>query len=208
MVVAESIIKSITEQLKTQHLVQIPASEAEYMAVIAELPFKIEYHQSEIITMGLASIWHEIIIMNLGAFLHSLFKNDDYLVMGSNSGVYAPKFEGGFYMPDVLVVKGTPQFKEKSNALITNPYLVFEVLSPATSSFDTSDKLEEYKDFESVKQIVYIFQDRLKVTTFIRTDSPNTWLNQDFKGLNDSLQIEGVSLSLSDIYRKVQFPVK
>ena len=55
MVAAESIIKSISEQLKTQSLVQIPASEAEYMAIIAELPFKIEYHQSEIITIGLAS---------------------------------------------------------------------------------------------------------------------------------------------------------
>ena len=209
MVAAESIIKSISEQLKTQSLVQIPASEAEYMAVIAELPFKIEYHQSEIITTGLASIWHEIIVMNLGAFLHSLFKkNNDYLVMGSNSGVYAPKFEGGFYMPDVLVVKDTPQFKENSNALITNPYLIFEVLSPSTSSFDTSDKLEEYKDFESVKQIVYIFQDRPKIMSFSRTDSPNTWLNQDFKGLNDSLQIEGFPLPMSDIYRKVQFPVK
>ena len=206
MVVAENLIRSIQKQLETQTLVQIPASEVEYMAAVAELPFKIEYHQSEIITMGLASIWHEVIVMNLGAFLHKLFfTNDDYLVMGSNAGVHVPKFEGDYYMPDVLVVKGTPEFKPNSKCIITNPYLIIEVLSPSTSSFDTSGKLEEYKDFESLQQIVYIFQNRPKVVTYTRTEAPNTWLNQDYKNFEDSLLIAGHSILLSDVYRKVRF---
>lgn len=97
MVVAEHLIKSIQKQLETQALVKIPASEEEYMAIIAELPFKIEYHQSEIITMGLASIWHETIIANLIWLLQKiLINNDDYLVLGSNAGVYVPKFEGDY----------------------------------------------------------------------------------------------------------------
>ena len=206
MVVAENLIRSIQKQLETQTLVQIPALEVEYMAAVAELPFKIEYHQSEIITMGLASIWHESIIANLIWRLQNLFiTHDDYLVMGSNAGVHAPKFEGGYYMPDVLVVKGAPEFKPNSTCIITNPYLIIEVLSPSTSSFDTSGKLEEYKEFESLQQIVYIFQNRPKVVTYTRTDAPNTWLNQDYKKMEDSLLIDGHSVSLSDIYRKVQF---
>jgi Uma2 family endonuclease len=206
MVVAEHLIKSIQKQLETQALVQIPASEEEYMAVIAELPFKIEYHQSEIITMGLSSIWHETIVINLAAFLHSLFaKNDDYLVLGSNAGVYVPKFEGGYYMPDVLVVKGAPAFKPHSKCIITNPFLIIEVLSPSTSSFDTSGKLEEYKEFESLQQLVYIFQNRPKVVSYTRTETPDTWLNQDYKKMEDSVLMAGALISLSDIYRKVQF---
>jgi len=206
MVVAEHLIKSIQKQLETQTLVKIPASEEEYMAIIAELPFKIEYHQSEIITMGLASIWHETIIANLIWLLQKiLITNDDYLVLGSNAGVHVPKFEGGYYMPDVLVVKGTPEFKPNSKCIITNPFLIIEVLSPSTSSFDTSSKLEEYKEFESLQQVVYIFQDRPKVVSYIRTEMPNTWLNQDCKKMDDSISVAGSPISLLDIYRKVQF---
>ena len=48
-------------------------------------------------------------------------------------------------MPDVMVVKGEPIFKPNSTAVITNPYIIIEVLSPATKQFDLSEKLPEYK---------------------------------------------------------------
>ncbi|MFN4147457.1 MAG: Uma2 family endonuclease [Runella sp.] len=206
MVIVENLIRRIDEQLKKLPLVRLPASEEEYLDITKELPYKAEYHQSEIITMGLSSIWHEVIIMNLGAFLHTLFlKNDDFLLMGSNAGVHLPKFEGGYYMPDILVVKDTPVFKPNSNCILTNPYLIIEVLLPATMSFDISAKLEEYKEFESLQQIVYVYQDRPKVISYTRTEMPNTWLNQDYKKMEDALVMAGHSIPLSEIYRKVSF---
>jgi len=53
MVLAQDLQSTILERLKTEAVVRIPASEVEYFAVADQLPFKVEYHISEIITMGL-----------------------------------------------------------------------------------------------------------------------------------------------------------
>ncbi len=206
MVVAKNLQENIIEQLKTNELVRIPASEEDYFSVAYNLPFKVEYHDSEIITMGLASLFHEALVMNLGWLLNNLFmQNDDFMVLGSNSGVKIPKFEGGYYMPDVMVVKGEPIFKPNSTAVITNPYIVVEILSPATSEFDLRGKLPEYKHLESLQQIIYVSQKKTNVSSFIRSENPNIWLNQDFYTLEDNLVVENANISLSDIYKKIKF---
>lgn len=206
MVIDKNIKETILSEVTTQKLVRIPASKDDYFALAEELPFKVEYHENEIITMGLASLWHEAIIMNLGGILNVLFfRNDEILVLGSNSGVQIPKFEGGYYMPDVTIVKGNPIFKENSTAIITNPYIIVEVLSPATKAFDLSEKLPEYKLIESLQQVIYVNPEKVSVSTFIRSENPNAWINQDFYSLEDSITVEGANISLADIYRKIVF---
>lgn len=206
MVITRNLKEEIIEQLKTKELVRIPASEEDYFSVAYDIPFKVEYHENEIVTMGLATLWHEVIIMNLGGILRNLFiEKDDILVMGSNSGVQIPKFEGGYYMPDVMVIKGEPHFKLKSNCIITNPHLIVEILSPSTKNFDLSEKLPEYKLLESLQQVIYVNPKKVNVSTYTRTENHNAWINQDFYSLEDSITVEGVSILLSDIYRKIKF---
>jgi len=206
MVVANSLQETIIEQLKTNELVSIPASQEDYLSIAPALPFKVEYHANEIITMGLTSYWHETLVSTLIGIFYNLFTNRDELnILASNSGVSIPKFEGGFYMPDAMVVKGEPIFKENSKAIITNPYIIIEILSPATSTFDVEHKLPEYKHLESLQQIIYVSPKKVFVSTYIRSENPNIWLNQDFQSLDDAIVVEGVSVSLSDIYKKIKF---
>ena len=206
MVAAKSIKDTILEELQTKEIVCIPASEEDYLDLASKLPFKVEYHNSEIITMGLASFWHETLVMNIGTILNILFSDSDvHYVLGSNSGVQIPKFEGGYYMPDVLVVKGEPVFKANSTAIITNPYIVIEVLSKATETFDLSDKLHEYKHLESLQQIIFVNQKKVGVMNYLRSENPNIWLNQDFYNEDDKMQIDGKEIAVKDIYKKVKF---
>lgn len=206
MVAEKSIKETILEELKTKEIVCIPASEEDYLDLASKLPFKVEYHNSEIITMGLASFWHETIIGNMIWILKNLFSDsNEHYVLGSNSGVQIPKFEGGYYMPDVLVVKGEPIFKANSTAVITNPYIVIEVLSKATETFDLSDKLHEYKDLGSLQQIIFVNQKKVGVMNFLRSENPNIWLNQDFYDEADIMQIDGKDIAVKDIYKKVKF---
>lgn len=206
MVITRNLKEEIIEQLKTKDLVRIPASEEDYFSVAYDISFKVEYHENEVITMGLTTLWHEAIIMNLGGILRNLFiERDDFLVLGSNSGVQIPKFEGGYYMPDVMVVKGEPNFKLKSNCIITNPFIIVEVLSPSTKNFDLSEKLPEYKLLDSLHQVIYINPKKVNVSTYTRTENHNAWINQDFYSLEDSIMVEDVSISLSDIYHKIKF---
>jgi Uma2 family endonuclease len=206
MVVEKSIKETILEELKTKKIVCIPASEEDYLDLASKLPFKVEYHNSEIITMGLASFWHETIIGNMIWILKNLFsESDEYYVLGSNSGVQIPKFEGGYYMPDVLVVKGEPVFKANSTAIVTNPYIIVEVLSRATEVFDITEKLHEYKSLPSLKQIIFVSQKELGLMNFLRSENPNIWLNQDFYNEDDKMQIDGKEIAVKDIYKKVKF---
>lgn len=206
MVAAKSIKETILEELKTKEIVCIPASEEDYLDLASKLPFKVEYHNSEIITMGLATPTHEALVMNIGTILNILFGDTDNLfVYGSNVGIQIPKFEGGYYLPDVLVVKDGPIFKANSTAIITNPYIFVEVLSKATEAFDITEKLHEYKTLPSLKQIIFVSQKELGVMSFSRSENPNIWLNQDFYDETDVMQIDGKDIAVKDIYKKVKF---
>ena len=207
MVLAYNLKETILEQLKTQPLVRIAASEEEYLSVASQLPFKVEYHDNEIITMGLASYYHEVLVMSIGGILYNLFLNsaDEYTVLGSNAGVQIPKFEGGYYLPDVMVVKGEPIFKPNSTSIITNPYIVFEILSPGTDRFDLESKLPEYKHLNSLQQIIFINQKKPGVSSYLRAEQFNTWINQDFFSLEEAVTIENTPILLADIYKKVKF---
>ena len=205
MIITDHLKETILEKLKTEELVRIPASEAEFFALSAQLPYKIEYHESEIVTMGLASYWHEVLIMTLGGILYNLFSGKkDFTVSGSNTGVQIPKFEGGYYMPDMVVVQGAPEFKPGSTAVITNPYIIMEVLSPSTNDFDLSEKLPNYKRVESLQQIIFVSQKNRIVMSYTRSEQPGVWLNQDFFE-GDAVLIQNMPVALEAIYEKVQF---
>lgn len=105
MIRIKKLDEEIHDQLKTKDFVRIPASEQEYLSVAFDLPFQVEYHDSAIVTMGLASYWHEMIAANMIEILRKLFSKEFLKVSGSNSGIQIPKFEGGYYMPDVLIIK-------------------------------------------------------------------------------------------------------
>lgn len=205
MITTDHLKETILEKLKTEDLVRIPASEQEFFALSAQLPYKIEYHESEIVTMGLASYWHEVLIMTLGGILYNLFSGKkDFTVSGSNTGVQIPKFEGGYYMPDMVVVQGAPEFKPGSTAVITNPYIIVEVLSPSTNDFDLSEKLPNYKRIESLQQIIFVSQKNRIVMSYTRSEQPGVWLNQDFFE-GDAVLIQNMPVALEAIYEKVQF---
>jgi Uma2 family endonuclease len=206
MIITNNLKDSIIEQLKTNDLVRIPASEDDYFSVAYSLPFQVQYHDSEIITMGLASFIHEALVIILGTIISNLLSDkDEFTVLGSNSGVHIPRFEGGYYMPDALVIKGEPVFKGKSSAIITNPHIIIEILSPSTQDFDLTEKLPEYKHLDSLQQVIFVSQKKVNVSSYTRSENPNVWLNQDFDKETDELLIENRPVLLSQIYKKIKF---
>jgi hypothetical protein len=54
-------------------------------------------------------------------------------------------------------------------------------------------------------QVICINPKKVNVSTYTRTENHNAWINQDFYRLEDSIEVEGVSILLSNIYRKVKF---
>jgi Uma2 family endonuclease len=205
MVLIQDLHKVILERLKTEAMIRIPASEEEYLALAEILPYKTEYHNSEIIVMSLASYWHEILLITLGGIFLRLFPDSEFDHLGSNVGVKVLKFEGGYYLPDLKLVKGAPIFKPGSNSIITNPFLLVEILSPSTERYDIEVKLPEYKQIESLQHILLINLEKPQVSHYQRLSEPNTWLNREYYALEDQLILEGHLVQLAEIYKKVKF---
>jgi len=68
-------------------------------------------------------------VASLSFNLKTIFVKDaNFDVLGSNVGVHIPKFEGGYFLPDLVIVKGLPNFMTSSDSFITNSYLILEVL--------------------------------------------------------------------------------
>lgn len=213
MVVTAPLAEQITERLKTEEVVFIPASLDEYWTLLAELgeePFPLEYDIEYIngqirAQIGMASDRHETIVMNVGAALRTAFYDmPNVRVMGSNKLVYVPACELAV-KPDVLVMRGESQLfpRKGQESGITNPYLLVEVHSDSTYREDMHVKLRCYKQLESVQYILYIEQGVPFVSVYTKQQDSRHWLNEDYDTLDMAVRIDDFTLSMQDIYHKV-----
>jgi Uma2 family endonuclease len=73
--------------------------------------------------------------------------------------------------PDVSVICGhvdlDPDDPRRHTAL--NPALLVEVLSPSTEDYDRGEKLEHYKQIESLQEVMLVCHDQRKVIVWTRT---------------------------------------
>ena len=80
MVVVETIAETLLERLQTEEVVRMPASEAEYLELAADFPYKLDYHKGEIIAMSLATFWHEVLVNSVGFLLEQFYRNKLFFV--------------------------------------------------------------------------------------------------------------------------------
>jgi Uma2 family endonuclease len=189
-------------------IVRYPASWKEYLDLLEDCEYQIEYDSHEIILMSIASDPHEVIVANLIIRLGlALDDEPDMSARGSNRHIFIPEFQKD-YAPDLHVVKGEPQIHQLRKGLTANlnPWLVVEVLSPSTYVRDMNEKLPAYKKISSLRHIVYVYQDRPLVTIYSRIGDTSVWENTDFDRLDDKFEIVGSPIFLKDIYKKVIFP--
>src|ERR1700712_3536105 len=123
------------ETLESGELVSISASWEEFEEFLAETDYRVEYHNGQIIIMGLATFIHELLVSQLIYLLKGFYLGKPFYVAGSNAGIRKDG-KKGHYNGDVLVVKGKPVFQGKSRSIIVNPYIIVEVLSESTLSYD------------------------------------------------------------------------
>ena len=208
MVQTAELLESIRERLITEPFLRIPASVEEYESVSYERDLKIEYHNEEIIaTMGRVTPKHSRLSFVMGSILERFYESfeNEFMVLESGACVHIPILKS-YYQPDMTVVNGEIILKEGTTTEILNPYIVVEVLSKATQDFDMSEKLVNYKAIETIKQIIFVAQDRPWISTYTRTNEPNVWINTDYDSLENVAIIDNLTVSLRDIYKKIFAP--
>jgi Uma2 family endonuclease len=89
--------------------------------------------------------------------------------------------------------------------IVTDPVVVFEILSPSTAGVDFGVKNEEYRDTPSIQRYVMLAQDEQRATVFERID--DDWVGHIMSGDVVLRMPEiGIEIPLAELYIGVQFP--
>jgi Uma2 family endonuclease len=181
-------------------------SVAEYLAREKAAAFKSEFFDGETFAMAGASHEHNAINENLSGELHSRLKGSscrtfsrDHRVLVDRTGLYC--------YPDLIIVRGQPQFAADDPDTLTNPRVVVEVLSPSTERYDRTTKFRHYQQMPSVQEYILVAQNEPLCERYVRMDT-GEWAVASFVGLDAVLELRSVParLPLADVYAGVAFP--
>jgi Uma2 family endonuclease len=104
--------------------------------------------------------------------------------------------------PDVFIVCSP---LPRGTRVVTDPVVVFEILSDSTAVTDRIRKNEEYRNTPSIQRYVMLEQTSMAATVFNRAG--DDWVGHIVIGDNAlDLPEVGLTLRLADIYEGVEFP--
>ena len=116
---------------------------------------KYEYHNGELIPIGVASKEHHRISTNLILLIGTQLADKSYELFHSDMRTFAPNANSYFY-PDLVVCRGEAQFEDDGFDNLINPALVIEIFSPSTSAKDRGVKFEAYRSIASLDEYLLI----------------------------------------------------
>jgi Uma2 family endonuclease len=103
------------------------------------------------------------------------------------------------FEPDVLVQCGPI---DRDSRHTGDPVVVVEVLSRSTLRRDRVLKFERYRTLEALQQIVFVYQDSIRIESWLRQQGD--WMNEPTLLLRSedrlAIPILGSSIALTDVY--------
>ena len=177
----------------------------QYLELERKAEFRSEYHDGEVFPMTGATRWHSLIGTNLVIGIGNRLTKSSCEVHASTLRLRVST-TGLYTYPDIMVICDEPVFADMEKDILLNPAVIIEVLSESTKDYDRGQKFQHYRTIDSVRDYLAISQTAAHVEHFSR-QSDGRWLLSDVKGLESSVILEflNISLPLSEIYRKVQW---
>jgi len=173
----------------------------QYLEIERKAEVKSEYYNGEMFAMSGASRQHGRISFQLTGLLQQHLRGRPCEGYTANMRVLTP---GGLYTyPDLTVACNQPAFAEADVDTLTNPTLLLEILSPSTEGYDLGEKAEMYRKIPSLRELVFVAQDRFHVQVQRRESDHWTLLEAD--GLDACIDLIsiGYSLRLAELYETV-----
>ncbi|MEE4359541.1 MAG: Uma2 family endonuclease [Desulfococcaceae bacterium] len=180
-------------------------SHIQYLEAEEYAEYKSEYYHGELFAMTGASFHHNVIATNITAELHSLLRDSDCFVFGSDMKVQIEEALHYTY-PDVSIVCGDTAFAENRNDTVTNPLVIIEILSASTGDYDRGGKFRAYRSIASLKEYILADQYSCHIEYFFKNEK-GQWVLDEFDSIDDVLTIRSVrvQLPLKSVYHRVEF---
>jgi len=139
---------------------------------------------------------HNVVVSNIVSSLGPQSKAGGCRTTSSDTAVQT--LASTIRYPDIVVDCGPP---DPDAMVAESPTLVVEVSSPGTSSVDTTDKLDEYREHPAVRLIMFVEPSSVLVKLY-RRDSEGAWWSEKYDDLANVIHMPeiGASLELSEIY--------
>ncbi len=178
----------------------------EYLAIERRANAKSEFYLGEMFAMSGASYVHNRIQSNLVHRLNQLLEGSPCQVVGSDQRVCVSA-TGLYTYPDAVVFCGPPELVDSQADTLTNPKVLFEILSDSTEAYDRGEKAKQYRSIASLQEYVLISQKSPLVEVFQR-QADGTWSLSEADSLEGIIACGslGITMALSQIYALVVFP--
>ena len=178
-----------------------PITVDEFLAIDFGTDKKFELVNGVIQMMTGGTSLHAHVAGNIYHALRTKLRGSGCTPFNSDMGVQID--ETNIRYPDVSVFCGSPMAFGKPAVLsLPDPRVVFEVLSPTTSSFDQGTKLEEYRQLSSIDTVVFIDPVN-ELTRLFQRLGPSSWRDDMFAQPHDAvLPILGITLLHAEIFAR------
>ena len=77
--------------------------------------------------------------------------------------------------PDAMIVRGPVEHDCAEPNAVTNPLVIFEILSEVSEAFDRGYKFERYGEIDTLREYVLVAQAERRVEVFARETSSSPW---------------------------------
>lgn len=177
----------------------------EYLDFERASPTKHEYLAGDIYAMVGASEPHVLIVTNLVFLLKLRFRGRPCKVYANDLRLKVA--ETGLYTyPDLIAICGEAKLSDGHHDMIENPQVVIEVFSPSTEEYDRGEKLDHYKQIESLTDALLVAQDARRVEHHAR-QADGSWKRSEVTGRGVvSLPSIGCEMPLDEIYEQIELP--
>lgn len=177
-------------------------SPEEYLKIEREAENKHEYIRGEVIAMAGASLNHNRIVANIIRKVGNLLNDGPCEILPSDLRVSVSS-EQSYTYPDATIVCDEPEMQDDTFDTITNPSVIFEIVSPSSENHDRR-KFFFYMQIASLKEYILINSTNTYVQA-ARRQADGSWKFEDIRDMDASLSINtiGQSVPLKDIYANV-----
>ncbi|MDX2302590.1 MAG: Uma2 family endonuclease [Microscillaceae bacterium] len=189
-----------------------PHTEKQFFATVQEYLYweertesKHEYHNGEVIAMAGGKVNHNTVCLNITSELRLALRGKSCRPFNSENKVWIAH-RNRFYYPDAFVICGEIQFYEDRQDIVTNPVLIFEVLSESTESLDRGEKFKQYMSLASFQEYVLVNPESVWAEVFYRK-SADEWQYVVYRNLQDTLHLQSIDvhIPLAELYEQVSF---
>lgn len=177
----------------------------DYLVMDEEAEGRLEFIDGAVVAMAGASYNHVVIGTNLVIGLGTRMKGGPCRALTNDMRTKLATGHDYVY-PDVIVVCGPPDLEINRGETLTNPKVVFEVLSPSTTRLDRGRKAQLYREMPSLDAYVIVEQDAPNIELMAR-NAAREWVVTSYDGIDAVLPLSclSVELPLAEVYDGVNF---